>query len=141
MKNEMGHVPKEKRRGSHGKRPAELGEEIFSVVSSPESRDSTEAAGSSRPISDGPRPKPTNETKPSRLREMENVSANKLANSKSNEEMENSILTRTRAKSLGIADLPKEENGHGLKIQDFSLLGVAFFLLKFAKFARRATLS
>ena len=85
----MGHVPKEKRRGSHGKRPAELGEEIFSVVSSPESRDSTEAAGSSRPISDGPsRPKPMNETKPSRLREMANVSSNKLVNSKFNEEME-----------------------------------------------------
>ena len=125
----MGRIAGKKRKGFHGKRPAELNRESMNAPATPAENNSpaTAAAIANRETStSGPNETPKSSKPLCLLKEMKNASANKLENSQFVKEINDGMLTRGKAVNLGLTKLPREEPACGLKIQDFKLLGEAF---------------
>eukprot|EP00794_Sanderia_malayensis_P019664 gene19664-21611_t len=119
---EMGRIVKTKRKGFHGRRPAEINSES-SDVSPTALANSPSVSGvePTRPSSS----KTPDVTKNSNLAEIRNLSAEKLKNSLFVQQESTAHCTRNMLKSLGLAKLANEEKADGVKIQDFSLLAQA----------------
>jgi len=120
----MGRVGKTKRKGFDGKRPAEISRESANVsdLTQASSYVSSDQREVTRPLATTPESGMS-----STLKEIRNVSAEKLRHSLFAKHDNDAHLTRSKSRYLGLTKLTKEEPAHGLKIQDFSLLNQTLY--------------
>ena len=116
----MPRFQKKKRKGSHGKRPAEIAREAKVTTAGERRHNETLQHVASTSSIQEPQSTPKSAA---RLQKVENMSAKKLSNSHfKNIESNKETLTRNKSRELGLGTAKEIKVSKDYKLQDFSLL-------------------